>query len=202
MKVELIEHLKLSNAVEAARTCYNSFHLGGNYDTPTDNITEADLKLLDRLLHQHHHYSVARHIKYVFRVEGISTKTLLALSRHMVGIDLSVMSSRFCKLDKFGSTYTKTPNTYVNMLLEQHIQEIQELNENYPTSAEDLAMLYPQAMQYDLRMTMNPQSLQHFLDMRYGKESHAHFDIQELASKLLEAVPEAHKFMYVIKKDK
>jgi len=202
MKATLIDHTKLSNAVEGARVCYQSYHLGGNYEHPVDNITEADKKLLERLIHKVHHYSIARHIKYVVKVEGISTKTLLALSRHQIGVDLSVMSSRFCKLDKFGANYTKTPNTYVNLLLEQHVQEIMELSSNYKVSAEDLAMLYPQAMQYDLMLTMNPQSLQHFLDMRYGPDSHAHFDIQLLAEKLLEIVPEQHKFMYTIKENK
>ena len=197
MKIKLQDHLKLSNAVEAARVCYNSFHLGGNYESPTDDITIEDKKLINRLIHQHHHYSIARHIKYVFEVEGISTKSLLALSRHQIGVDLSVKSSRFCKLDKFGSDYTKTKNQKVNMLIEKHIKEIIELNENNSISAEDLAYLYPQAMQYDLRMTMNPQSLQHFFDMR-GTHTKANFDIQELATKLNEAIPDTHKFMYTI----
>jgi len=199
MEVTLIDHTKLSNAVEGGRVCYQSYHLGGNYSTPTDTITQNDQKLLDRLIHQHGHYSITRHIKYCFAVKGISTKTLLALSRHQIGVDLSVMSSRFCKLSKFGGNYTKTPNEAVNRLLEHHMQEIEKLATDANPSAEDLAMLYPQAMHYDLRMTMNPQSLQHFLAMRHGEESHAHFDIQELAAKLLEAVPTTHSFMYIVK---
>ncbi|MCI4436700.1 MAG: FAD-dependent thymidylate synthase, partial [Ignisphaera sp.] len=133
---------------------------------------------------------------------GISTKTLLALSRHQIGVDLSVMSSRFCKLDKFGSSYTKTGNEHVNNLLAKHIGEIIKLSDEHMPSAEDLAMLYPQAMQYDLVLTMNPQSVQHFLDMRYGKESHAHFDIQKLAELILDAIPITHKFMYNVKESK
>ncbi len=199
MKVKLIDHTKLSNGVEGGRICYNSYHLGGNYSEPTDTITHNDQKLLNKLIHKHGHYSITRHIKYCFAVEGISTKTLLALSRHQIGVDLSVMSSRFCKLNKFGADYTKTPNEHVNKLLSKHINEIIELSEQHGPSAEDLAMLYPQSIQYDLRMTMNPQSLQHFLDMRYGESSNAHFDIQNLASHLLAAIPETHKFMYKVK---
>jgi len=199
MQVTLVDHTKLSNAVEGGRVCYQSYHLGGNYEHPIDNITKEDKALLERLIHQHGHYSITRHVKYCFKVEGISTKTLLALSRHQIGVDLSVMSSRFCKLSKFGSNYTKTPNEVINTLLEKHIAEIEELATSEKPSAEDLAMLYPQAMQYDLRLTMNPQSLQHFLDMRYGPKSHAHFDIQELAAQLYQAIPSTHKFMYTLK---
>ena len=68
MKITLKDHTKLSNAVFGARICYNSFHLGGSYPEPTDEITDKDIKLLNRLLHQHGHYSVSRHIKYNFEV--------------------------------------------------------------------------------------------------------------------------------------
>ena len=196
MTVTLKDHTKLSNAVDGGRVCYQSFHKGGRYNAATDDLTEEDQKFLKRLIFKHGHYSITRHVKYNFEVQGVSTKTLLALSRHQIGVDLSVMSSRFCKLDKFGDDLTQTPNEHVNALLEKHMQEIVVLNAEQKVDAEDLAMLYPQAAQYDLMITMNPQSLQHFLDMRYGEESHAHFDIQELADRLLEAVPETHKFMY------
>lgn len=202
MEVKLIDHTKLSNAVTGGRVCYNSFGEGkGDYEEPTDNITEADKGLLNRLIHKHGHYSISRHVKYVFMVKGISVKTLLGLSRHQIGVDLSVMSSRFCKLSKFGSDFTKTPNIIVNDMLEKHIADIISISTGHGIDAEDLAMLYPQAMQYDLQMTMNTQSLQHFLDMRYGTDSHAHYDIQELAALLLEAVPETHKFMYKVTED-
>lgn len=195
MEVNLLEHIKLSNIVIGGRTCYNSFHLGGNYESPTDDITDVDRKYLNRLINQNGHASISRHVQYVFQVHGISTKTLLALSRHTTAVNLSVMSSRFCKLDKFGSSITPTPNERVNGLLLSHIQDILELNDEHHPSAEDLAMLYPQAMQYDLVVSFNPQSLKHFFDMR-DPGTHAHFDIQELASLLYEALPESHKFLY------
>lgn len=196
MKVKLLEHTKLSGAVIAGRTCYQSWHLGGEYNEPTDNITDTDMKYLDRLFNKHGHYSVSRHIKYCFQVYGISTKTLLALSRHQVGVDLSVMSSRFCKLDKFGTDITKTGNKVVDALAIKHMEEIMAISGQ--ASAEDLAMLYPQAMQYDLVVSFNFQSLQHFFNMRKGKSSNAHFDIQEFADKLYEALPTLHKPLYKI----
>jgi flavin-dependent thymidylate synthase len=196
MKVKLLESGHLSSIVVAGRTCYSSFHLGGNYYMPTDEITEVDVKYLDRLINKHGHASISRHCQYVFQIEGISTKTLLSSTRHGPGVNFSVMSSRFCKLDKFGSSFTNTPNEHVNTLLIKHTNEIIELNQKEKISAEDLAMLYPQAFHYDMIVSFNPQSLQHFLNMRFGEESHAHFDVQELADRLLNAVPETHKFMF------
>jgi len=195
MKVTLKDHTKLSNAVDGGRVCYQSWHKGGDYQIATNDISEDDIKFLERLIYKHGHYSITRHVKYNFAVEGISTKTLLGLSRHQIGVDLSVMSSRFCKISKFGDSVTMTPNENVNKLIIKHIQEIVELDNEHKPSAEDLAMLYPQAMQYDLRITLNPQSLIHFLHMR--EDSHAHYDIQELAKLLREAVPDSHKFMYI-----
>ena len=195
MKVTLIEAGKLSSIVQAGRICYNSYHLGGNYSPPTDDITEVDSDYLNRLINRDGHASISRHVQYVFQVEGISTKTLLSSTRHGPGVNFSVMSSRFCKLDKFGKSYTTTPNKAVNGLLVKHIDEIIDLNKENKISAEDLAMLYPQAMHYDMVVSFNPQSLQHFLDMRF-KGTHAHYDVQELAELLLDAVPTQHRFLY------
>ena len=61
MEVRLLEHTKLSNIVIGARTCYDSFSKGGNYDTPTDDITEADKSLIDRLINTLSHKSIAEH---------------------------------------------------------------------------------------------------------------------------------------------
>jgi thymidylate synthase ThyX len=195
MNVELMDYTKLSNAVIAGRVCYQSFHLGGDYKTPTDDITEVDAKYLNKLINDLNHKSISRHVKYCFSVKGISTKTLLGLSRHQSGVDLSVMSSRFCKPTKFGNNFTYTHNKQVDAMVKRHIRELKELNGN----AEDIAYAYPQAMQYDLVVSFNIQSLQHFIAMR-GEGTHANFDIQEMSKLLLEAIPEKHKYLFEEKK--
>jgi thymidylate synthase (FAD) len=194
MNVELMDYTKLSNAVIAGRVCYQSFHLGGDYKTPTDDITEVDAKYLNKLINDLNHKSISRHVKYCFSVKGISTKTLLGLSRHQSGVDLSVMSSRFCKPTKFGNNFTYTHNKQVDAMVKRHIRELKELNGN----AEDIAYAYPQAMQYDLVVSFNIQSLQHFIAMR--DSSHANFDIREMAQLLRDALPESHKYLFEEKK--
>jgi len=201
MKVELIEAGKLSSLVIGGRICYNSYHRGGDYNSPTDDITDVDKKYLDKLINRSGHRSISRHLQYVMRVSGISTKTLLACTRHSIGINFSVMSSRFCKLNKFGASTTKTPNKAVNDLIDKHIEAIIELNNTAKVSAEDLAMLYPQAMHYDLVVSINPEAMQHFIDMR-GEGTHAHYDIQEMAMLMLDAIPDTHRFLYKTLEDK
>ena len=195
MEINLMDYTKLSNAVIAGRTCYQSFHLGGNYDVATDDITEVDAKYLNKLINDLNHKSISRHVKYCFSVKGISTKTLLGLSRHQIGVDLSVMSSRYCKPDKFGSSFTYTGNKQVDAMVKRHIKELNELNGN----AEDIAYAYPQAMQYDLVVSFNIQSLQHFIAMR--DSSYANFDIREMAQLLRDALPESHKYLFGVSDD-
>lgn len=94
MKIKLLEHTKLSNIVIGARTCYDSFSKGGNYDIPTDDITEEDKGLLNTLINVKSHNSISEHVVYVFNIKGISRLNLIELSRHRLA-SYSVKSSRY-----------------------------------------------------------------------------------------------------------
>jgi len=62
--MKLLAYTPLSIAAYAGRTAWQSFHKGGLYKSPTDNITEEDFKFLDRLFNKYKHLSVAEHLKY------------------------------------------------------------------------------------------------------------------------------------------
>ena len=94
MNVKLLEHTHLSSAVIAARTCWNSFHKGGNYREPTDDISEADKELLQRLLFKNKHESVFESIYYCFNIQDITRFVLVELSRHRIA-SYSVESTRY-----------------------------------------------------------------------------------------------------------
>ena len=64
--MKLINYIPLSIAVVAGRTAWQSFHKGGNYKNPTDNITEDDYNFLSRLFNKFKHLSVSEHLKYHF----------------------------------------------------------------------------------------------------------------------------------------
>jgi len=62
----LHDNTPLSNAIIAGRTAWQSFHKGGNYDTPTDLISEEDNDFALRLFRKLKHLSVAEHLWYSF----------------------------------------------------------------------------------------------------------------------------------------
>ena len=94
MEVKLLEHTKLSNSVRAGRTCWDSFHKGGCYTSPTDAITETDREFLSRIINKHKHGSIAEHLVYSFDIAGISRACLTELARHRIA-SYSVKSTRY-----------------------------------------------------------------------------------------------------------
>jgi thymidylate synthase ThyX len=79
LEVELLKHTPLSNAVIAGRTAWQSWHKGGNYKSPTDNITEEDYNFLRRLFNKYKHLSVSEHIWYTFKIKNIDPIDLLKI---------------------------------------------------------------------------------------------------------------------------
>lgn len=126
---------------------------------------------------------------YTFEVTGISTKTLMALSRHQ-SIQLTVQSSRYTMLKSFKKTIrnedllTLSKVKVIRDLQIKQINEIQKLVKNNPDLKQDeLNLLLPQGYKYNLVMTADAKALKHFYSLRNDK-SHAHWDIKDLAEKL------------------
>lgn len=94
MEVTLIQHSNLSTCVKAIRTCWQSQEKGGCYPTPTDDIIEADRKLIDRIVNKNSHKSTAEHLVYTFDIDGISRACLQELARHRMA-SYSVKSTRY-----------------------------------------------------------------------------------------------------------
>lgn len=71
MEVKLLEHTKLSTAVDGANVCYDlGKHQG--YDTPTDGITKEDKTLLNNLINVKNYAGMSDHVIYSFVIKGIS----------------------------------------------------------------------------------------------------------------------------------
>lgn len=94
MKVKLLDNTHLSNAVIGARTCWDSFHLGGLYENPTDDISEKDKELLLRLIFKNKHESISEHIVYTFNLLDVPRYVLQELARHRIA-SYSVKSTRY-----------------------------------------------------------------------------------------------------------
>lgn len=126
---------------------------------------------------------------YTFEVTGISTKTLMALSRHQ-SIQLTVQSSRYTMLKSFKNEVsnenllTLSKNKSIRDLQVKQINEVRELVKDNPKLKQDeLNLLLPQGYKYNLVMTADEQALKHFYSLRNDK-SHAHWDIKDLAEKV------------------
>ena len=92
MKVTLLHHTPLHIVAGAIRTCWAS---QARSDSTVDTCGPEDKALIDRIGNKMKHESVKNHMTYNFYFEGITTKTLLALTRHDVGVEFSVQSTRY-----------------------------------------------------------------------------------------------------------
>jgi len=210
--VKLIEHTKLSNSVIAGRTCWDSFHKGGNYETPTDDITETDKEFLNRTINKNKHGSIAEHMVYTFAVDGISRACLMELSRHRI-MSLSVRSSRYTlkSLKDEASFYNSNQAEGVTWrwdLIEKYcvLTGIDIIDESIAQALHNLKELIEEGCDNDkakfalveafktsLKLTINMRSLQNFISLRSDKS--ALWEIRDLAKAIYEAVPEKHKFL-------
>lgn len=198
MKVELLHHSPLWIASKAIRKCYASEDKSDTTDeTLYEDFSEAgkkDKELIYRVGNKFAHKSTLRHVTYVFECDDVSTKTLLALSRHCIGKDISVQSTRWTTKKRKGElSYTRLSVEERNRKLDAIMDIVQSaIDEGW--SNDDISMLLPQAYNYSFIMTMNIESLQWFLKMRTAKD--AHWNIQELAHKLYEQIPLEHKYLF------
>ena len=218
MQVKLISNTNLSNTVIAARTCYNSFSkTKGNYKTPTDDITEDDKDLLNRLLFKNKHESVFEHLVYTFKIEGIPRYTLQELARHRIA-SYSVKSTRYCTskelrsekpfeseveensvsfddetLRRAGKYIYITENEAVNALNILQLEMLRTAIENGITS-DIVKPLIPESFKTDLVWTINLRSLRNFIKLRLHKSAHS--EIRKLANLIFDNIPQAHKFLF------
>jgi len=124
MKIKLLNYIPLSNAVIAGRTAWQSFHKGGNYDLPTDNITEDDFDFLDRLFNKYKHISVAEHIWYTFEIKNFNLELMFKVKNEynffsIKGNDLIFSVNLRTIIEEINSNYinnSEIKNFYLNLI--------------------------------------------------------------------------------------
>lgn len=182
MRVELLNNTEVEHTAQAVVLC------------KANKMPKDEVGLVKRVGVNMKHGSILRHLKYTFSVEEITTKTLMALSRHQTGVDLTVQSTRYA-LQKVYPTYTQTKNDKLNKILHSHMEDVRELLTDTETyDNDDLSLLLPQAYHYNLIMTINGQALLHLLELRTPKS--VHFDFRDFAYLLFDSLPESHKAIY------
>ena len=194
MYVKLLDYKKLSTAVIAARTCWNSFHKGGNYNDPTDSISADDTELLNRLVKQYKHESIIEHIDYTFALYEIPRYVLVELTRHRIA-SYSVKSTRYTLKEINTKSFESLIDVDPNLVELQRKQfDLLKLACEKYKNIDTLKALIPESYKCDIVFTINARSLRNFLALRLNKA--AHFRIRELANFIYDAIPEEHKFLY------
>ena len=187
MEVKLINKPTLEFIDSGIGMCWDK----GSYGTNN----EKGLARIDRVCNKMKHSSMLRFTSYIFHVE-LSTSALIEWTRHQVGVDYAVTSTRYVtKQNVEGIKVEYSKNDLVNKMLDSHIEDIKNLIKYNPTIGnDDLKLLLPQGFLYKMQVQFNAQSLQHFILLRGSKDAHYH--IRDLAIAVYRAIPSDHKFLF------
>lgn len=198
MQVTLLTNTPLPVCSHAIRTCWQSFGKG-------DNGGPKDIELIDRVGNKFKHSSTLEHIHYTFYIQGISRACLQELARHRMA-SLSVKSSRYtlkelkeetiftpASIDRASKYVVFTTDPDVDAVIIKQLEALRKLVMSKPNDIAKYAM--PECYKTELTWSINARSLQNFINLRLTNQ--ALWEIRSLAEKILEAVPEEHKFLYI-----
>jgi len=197
IKVHLLSHSPLRNAIIGARTCYSSFDRDDYKDER--NIGENNEKLLRRLIALGHE-SVIEHVVYTFRIVGSSRGFLQQLVRHRIA-SYSVQSTRYT-LKKLISgavinpeEFCVIPEEFTEKEREALLGMLLELKKAIKQFPNDVAKyLLPESFRTELVWTINARSLRNFLKLRLHPK--AHFEIRHVANLVVKALPKTHLILF------
>jgi len=173
MKIKLVNHTPLSVAVIAGRTAWQSFHKGGNYENPTDNISKDDFNFLKRLFNKFKHQSVAEHIKYTFEIEyeNYTEKENLFLLKDEYNF-YSIKENKFYYTFDLRNFYVNKDNDIVKKLIDK-LPEIHKLLYN-DEDFEDILSL-----DRDFEVLKVTNDIGHYVELLYHYKFDKDFDFHK-----------------------
>ena len=202
MKVTLLQHTSLAVCASAIRTCWQSFD-------KSDNGGEKDRELIDRVGNKFKHASTLEHLVYTFYIQGISRALLQELARHRIA-SLSVKSTRYTLKElKSEESFTcrefQRAEKYLVMTKNEKVDEMSiKALENLRVvlkegiSNDKAKYCLPESYKTELTWSINARSLQNFLTLRSSKS--ALWEIQDLAHKLYDNLPNEHRYLFTCEK--
>lgn len=198
MNTKLIFSTPLTLISNATRYPHNNHNKSDSSDLQI--IGEKDLDLIKRVAFGRNHSSVLEHSMITFDIKG-STKFLLELSRHRIGVSMTVRSSRY-SLRKSEIEYEKTGLDIIDQTMSDYYDKINELLKDKSIPLDKIAMMLPQSYLYNLQLTFNIRSLVNFFKLRMNKSAHS--SIRKIAYDMFTVLPkEYHDLLFsdkVIKK--
>lgn len=157
----------------AACTCYSAKTPIELYDELVDNPDR--IKRVIRRCVKSGHESVLEHASITFSLTDVSRSLLAQLSRHRIGIALSVQSQRYVSMDSKDPDdfvyprYTGENKEVVNKLFASKYKESlnnYEFAQSLGVKNEDARYLLPEATTTNMVMTMNLREILHFCGLR------------------------------------
>ena len=161
----------LKSIFMAARTCFNK---GTFDDLEKEYSYYGSLKLFNTLL-QHEHLSVFEHGIYQFTIENVSRSFLAQLSRHRIGISISVKSQHYIKHSNFNYKNLETNNL---MAINRYNKLMNKIEDTYNKliSIDKLPHyiareVLPNSTYCNIFITINLRALINFIKLRVGPEN-------------------------------
>ena len=188
MLCKLLNYTPLTLASNAIRQSHDNQNLS---DSMGDLIGDKDRALIDRVGNKMKHSSTLEFLNYVWEIE-MSTKTLLAFTRHRIGISMTIRSTRYTTQKNKGKHQVQDTEK-TKLYLERIMDIVNEAIED-GLNNDEISLLLPQGYIYKGQIQFNARSLQHFLKLR--TKSDAHFQIRELAFNLFDSLPDSHKYLF------
>ena len=194
MNVELIQATSLEGIIAGYRECHAS-------QDKSDKGGEKDIALIKRLLFDFNppHESPIEHALYTWRITGVSRALSHQLVRHRIA-SYSQRSQRYVSEKQFEYVTPPSLDSKDFEVKEMYKDCMQRIQSYYTALVEagvpreDARMVLPNACTTSLVVSMNPRAFKNFLRLRMDK--HAQWEIRFLATLMLMAIPNEHKFMY------
>ena len=202
MRVTIKYHTPLKVCSDAIRTCWQSFD-------KSDNGGEKDRALIDRVGNKFKHSSTLEHLSYNFYIQGVSRALLQELARHRIA-SLSVKSTRYTLKElkdekSFNDNGLERAKKYlvftkIKEVDNASLQALENLRKILKNGVPNDKAKYclPESYKTELHWSINARSLQNFLTLRSDKS--ALWEIRELATKIYNAIPLDHRYLFTIKK--
>lgn len=191
MKVKLLHYTPLEVADIAISKCYDK--------KPYEELIKQQSRI-NKVANVSKHSSTIEHLNYNFDIDGVSRALLQELARHRIA-SYTVKSTRYTlkelrddediTLEKY-CVIKNLPDELHPVMLNMIKNMKYALKDGY--SNDVVKYCLPEAYKTSLVMTINARSLQNFLSLR--TDSHALWEIQDLARAMYDVIPEDHKFIF------
>ncbi len=201
MKIELLQHSDINIIDKAISQCWSM----------PSRDEDHMLRRMNRVVNKNHHESVSEHYHMTWQIDNIPRFVLQELSRHRIGISLSVKSSRYTLQElknqpAFEGRNWKNAKNFIYLTGDaavdnRSIAALNALQELVKRGMKNdlIKACMPESYLTSLVLTANIRSFKHFYQLRTSPA--ALKEIGELARGLYEAMPDDVKFLIVEEKE-